>query len=476
MASDDRVAVIIPSQNRPGSLLKAVESVLTTTNDVQVVCVLGDENDGSRGILDRLGASKPEYSWRLQYHVLPVAEYHTAERWNYGAARALGSPDYFVIGADDVEFQPGWLEAAMSEMKRHGGSGVVALNDGTIAFEGEYYATHFMVSRKYAARGLGGVIMIPAYEHNFTDREVTERAKRDKMLFWAPDAKILHKHPTMGFDTDDDIYEKGDASFARDEALFMERRESGFPNDFEPVLSFLGDEPGWGNVTIGLRCFRNVPWQFLRNWSFFLMHGLEHGDRLIDIAVGATKPHHVAANDLIEAFLSTDSDSLLLVDDDMIIPINALHNLRRNEGNFEYDVVQAFATHKTFPPHAVAYVLRDEQPGPPESFSGPKYNALANLPDSGVVEVDAVGMAFTLIKRHVVESMVDKKYGERYTAWVTFGGRSDMEDMRFSRACKSAGFRLAVDTSAKIGHLGDTNYGWNEHKMYVNKMLENNNG
>ena len=181
----------------------------------------------------------------------------------------------------------------------------------------------------------------------------------------------------------------------------------------------------------------------------------------------------MAANAMVVEFLKSDCDSLLMVDDDMILPQDALSKIRDNESNWEYDIVQGFCTHKTYPPHAVAYRLVDEQPGFPESLGGLKYNALAHLEDNDVTDVDAVGIAFTLIKRHVFESMLSE-HGPEYTVWFDTGGHSEMEDMRFSRRFREAGFSACVDTSAKIGHVGRHVYGWNEHQQFV-KILEKSN-
>lgn len=460
------VSVVIPSRDRPESLLRAVESVLSTSPGVDIVCVLDDGDVESRAILPTLDAISV---------CIVTGEMHTAELWNIGAAfaRRMNNANYFVIGADDVVFQPGWLEAAWNVMVSIGGSGLVGLNEGDGSAFG-VMATHFMVSLKYAVRGLGGCIMIPSYRHGHTDAEATIRARRDGRLAWAEEARIQHLHPIYGTAPNDKIYEKGAASIPHDEALFLERMAAGFPDDFPPMLTYEAP-PGWGTVAVALRSTKNVDTSFLGSWSQFLMFGVQLGDRLINIDIGANKPHHVAANKLIEAFLRTDCDSILFIDDDMTMPHDALSKMRDNVDNWQFDVAQGFCTYKTYPPHAVAYVLSDEQPGMPESLGGLKYNALAHLPDEGVEAVDAVGMAFTLVKRHVFVDMLGE-HGPEYTDWFDFGKHSEMEDMRFSRRCREHGFTMCVDTSAKIKHLGQHAYGWPEHRQYVELLEKNSNG
>jgi len=456
-----QVLVVIPSMYRPEGLLRAVESVLSTAPGVKVVCVLDMDDEPSRAILGTLDDESVCI-------VTVTGDMPTASRWNAGAE--YSEADYFVIGADDIVFQPGWLEAALGAMDVLGGECVVGFNEGA-SFG--VLAAHFMVSRKYAARGLGGCIMIPSYEHGFTDVEVTARAKSDNRLAFAEGAVIQHLHPFYGTAETDEIYEKGNESNARDEALFARRLDAGFPDDFEPVIRYT-PPPGWGTVAVGCRTYKSVDDMFFASWGQFLVAGLRRGDRLLDGRKILGKAHHIAANAMAVEFLKTDCDSLLMVDDDMILPYNALSLMRDNESNWEYDIAMGFCTHKTYPPHAVAYELAEEQPGLPESLGGLRYNALAHLEDDAVTDVDAVGLAFTLIKRHVLEDMLSE-YGPEYTTWFDTGGHSEMEDMRFSRRYREAGFRACVDTSAKIGHVGRHVYGWNEHQQFI-KLLEKNNG
>ena len=106
----DRVSVVIPSQDRPEGLLRVVESVLSTARGVEVVLVLDEQDDESRAIVEP-----------LEHHLVietVSGDLHTAERWNAGAAIASG--DYFVVGADDIIFQDGWLEAALEAMRMIG--------------------------------------------------------------------------------------------------------------------------------------------------------------------------------------------------------------------------------------------------------------------------------------------------------------------------------------------------------------------
>jgi glycosyltransferase involved in cell wall biosynthesis len=451
------ITVVIPSQDRPERLLRAVESVLSTAPDAEVVCVLDRDDDASRAILRGLDVRS----------VLISGGVSTAERWNAGAIVASG--DLFVTGADDLIFQPGWAEAALVDMQKLNNYGIVALNLGP-DFNFGLLASHFMASRKYCSLGQGGVLMPPVYQHGFCDVEVTYRATQSHRIIHCEAARAVHEHPHNGTAEEDDIYRKGKASHDEDDALFHQRKQACFPNDWEPVIDWKSD--GWGTVAIALRSYKYPEAGFLDSWTYFLLGGLRNGDVVMPAARG---PHHIAANQLAHTFLSQSGcDSILFIDDDMAFDSNALSILRDNVDNWEYDVVQGFCTFRTEPPHAVVYLLAEEQPSLPESLGGEVYNALAHIPDNDVVDVDAVGMAFTLVKRHVFENMIGE-HGSGWTVWFDWGLHSEGEDIRFSRRCRENGYSLAVDTHCKIEHIGHRAYGWREHQQLV-KQLENNYG
>ncbi len=134
----------------------------------------------------------------------------------------------------------------------------------------------------------------------------------------------------------------------------------------------------------------------------------------------------------------------------------------------------AFCTHKTIPPHAVVLDLKDPQPGPPLAFRGEHYGTRKQIDDNAVIEVDAVGLAFTLVKRHVFQKMVNE-FGALYTPFFEWGKFEEGEDIVFSRWCREQGFRLAVDTGVKIIHIGKYGYGWNAFQDYIRQEELRNN-
>jgi len=438
-----KVSVIIPSA-RPDKLVECVEQLIKATPQGVEIITVTDDPQEIPGTINYAKRGNP------------------VELWNYGASKASG--DYFVLGADDLWFNDGWLEASVRGFDELGGHGLVGFND--LSPMAGKMATHYMISKGYACADWGGVMVIPAYKAQFIDNEATVRAVRDGRFYYAEDAIVEHRHPIWGKAEKDEIYERGDARYAYGERVFNERLKAGFPNDWEPSFTRTEPKEGWGTVAVSARVYKFPEVDFFRSWTLMLMGGLRIGDMVVLGEPGL--PSHLAAGKIIREFLYSDRDSLLLIDDDMEFSPDALTTLRNNQDNWGYDVVQAFCTHKSYPPHAVVLREMADQPILPTSLAGKIYGSLRDIEDHTVIQVDAVGLAFTLIKRHVLEALINE-YGATHTYdFVQWGPGTTGEDVDFSQKLRGKGFDLAVDTNTKVEHIGKASYGWKQFKHFVN--------
>ena len=450
-----KVSVVMPSRGRSQQLRGCIEQLQLVSPEVETIVVADTDDAKTCAVAEDLNCKL--------IVITNQGDSGTSHCWNVGAAAASG--EAFVLGADDLKFHPGWLEASLYGLAQLNMVGMVGFND--LSPSAGDLATHYMVSKSYAANEWGGVLAIPSYKHLWLDTEATTRARRDKCYYYAEDAIVEHLHWLWGKAENDEIYQFGQQSYGAGEETFNRRMEEGFPNDYERYFTRLDSSPeGWGKVAIGMRCFKNSPGEFLNSWTMFLINGLSPGDSVLTAPIG--KPAHIAATDLARSFLATGCNSMLFVDDDMEFPHDSLQKLRSNEANWDYDIVMGFCTHKSIPPHAVV-LKRIDQPGPPFSFRGEHYGALRDVPDNTIVDVDAVGLAFTLIKRHVFEAMVSD-FGVLYTAFFEWGKFNEGEDIVFSRWCREHGYRLAVDTNVKIGHIGTYTFGWDSFHDYLQQI------
>lgn len=238
-----RVSVVIPTRHRAEGLARSLQSLLATTQGFEVEpVVVADLDDGET--LARFRAS--DAPWKVV--VNPDPELTGIPKWNLGAAASTG--DWLVTGADDVVWQPGWLQAALNS--RH--SGFVGLNDGRT--DPQKFSTHYMLTRGLAIDLLGGVLQVPAYRAWYSDIEVCERMRRAGRYVTAPEPSLEHAHPALGTGPRDELHERAQVFYAADKDTFERRRREGFPTDYAGVIRALpreavGAEGGAPEATTG---------------------------------------------------------------------------------------------------------------------------------------------------------------------------------------------------------------------------------
>jgi hypothetical protein len=204
------LVILTPVLGRPHRVAPLLESVRASTPAARVLFIPDPDDGPERFAIREAGAEE-----------LPVAGGYAA-KINAGVAHT--SEPLVFIGADDLTFQPGWLEAATAKLRRE--VEVVGVNDLIPRRSVRAgHATHFLMTRAYAQRPALGCVTGPlfeGYDHSFTDDELIATARKRGAYAYAPAAHVQHHHPMAGGD-DDDIYRKGRARFAQDRRLFQRR-------------------------------------------------------------------------------------------------------------------------------------------------------------------------------------------------------------------------------------------------------------
>jgi hypothetical protein len=128
------------------------------------------------------------------------------------------------IGADDLEPQPDWFEAARARMNDD--IVAVGINDMIRRPERPTHATHFLVHRLYAQQpcidGTPGPLF-EGYIHCCTDDEFIVTGQRRQCYAYAHDSLVRHLHPIAGLAPWDDTYEKGTSRMGKDLQQFRYR-------------------------------------------------------------------------------------------------------------------------------------------------------------------------------------------------------------------------------------------------------------
>ncbi len=205
------VVVLVPVLNRPANVRPLLDSIRATTPEPYRVLFLCDPGDWAEH--DAIALAE---GWMLS----PGGGYAAKIR---AGVEATDEPLIF-LGADDLTFLPGWLDAARGAMRN--GVQVVGVNDLIPRRPGrEGHATHFLMTRAAATRptmdGEPGPLS-QAYSHSFVDDELIATATKRGMYAYEPRARVRHSHPMAGGE-DDDTYRLGRAQFRQDRKLFLRR-------------------------------------------------------------------------------------------------------------------------------------------------------------------------------------------------------------------------------------------------------------
>lgn len=212
-------SILLATMGRPEMAEQLVRDLHATTegHDLEIVVAI----DGPVEDADRLRELGCVVDHSTDYR-------GSSQAWNDALALATGDP--IVLAADDLQFQPGWLNAALTQLAQFpDGWGLVGFNDGHWGAE---LSTHYLMSRRFIIEELGGVVAW-GYEHSFTDREANERAKRANRYAWCEAARVYHAHWLFGDRPQDSTDTRLLGSHSAAEQRFRDRQAAGFPDDQE---------------------------------------------------------------------------------------------------------------------------------------------------------------------------------------------------------------------------------------------------
>lgn len=166
-----------------------------------------------------------------------------------------------------------------------------------------------------------------------------------------------------------------------------------------------------------------------------------------------------ARNELTRIALSIpEVTHLFWVDDDMVYPPHGLKRLLAHDK----PIVGGLCHDRRHPYKPVIARYFDKSWGCDEGA----YGWLFDYPDNELIEVDATGGAFLLVKREVFEK-VREEFGTRsgpddaldpsWASWWTpiLEKHGHAEDLAFCWRARSSGYSIHVDTGLDIGHVGE---------------------
>ena len=153
---------------------------------------------------------------------------------------------------------------------------------------------------------------------------------------------------------------------------------------------------------------------------------------------------YTAREQAAEAFLSGEYDALLFIDSDMVVPADLLTKLVEADK----DIVSALAFRRT-PPYEPCIFKKCDLENTEFWFDYPK----------GLIEIQGVGMACTLIKREVFETVPKP--------WF-FPHENIGEDLAFCIRAKQVGFKIFCNTELICGHVSIETIGEDHYDSWRN--------
>lgn len=240
------LTIIVPVWRRTHNLDRLVCSVIDTVRDAEVFFIVNVDDTAVHGEVEAL---RRDLFGSLVTAFLPVdwpggSHGDYARKINYGYRHWCSTRPFLFTGADDIEFQPGWYEAARALMGPQldqawpgtepmvpvGAPGVVGTVDdcNPRTMNGEH-STHSLVARWYADQGgtvdQDHVIYHEGYWHEYCDDELVRTAMYRDAYAHAFDAHVTHHHPLNGTAPDDPTYQRGRLATRRSRNHYHQRRK-----------------------------------------------------------------------------------------------------------------------------------------------------------------------------------------------------------------------------------------------------------
>lgn len=219
------IAVIVPVLGRPANAQPLVQNLLATAPDAWLLFMCSPDDIAQIDACE-LACSAP----RTKFAVVPweAGPGDYAAKINL-AYRNTAQVEMVLLGADDIRFHPGWLEAVEAVAAKYD-CGVVGTNDmGNPEVLAGRHSTHPVVRRCYIDRyggvvGEPGVVYHEGYDHQMVDNELVATAQARGCYAHAHDARVEHLHYLWRKSQRDSTYEKGRRGGQRDLRLFNSRK------------------------------------------------------------------------------------------------------------------------------------------------------------------------------------------------------------------------------------------------------------
>lgn len=221
------IAILVPVLGRAQAIRPLVQSVKESTSTDWMLIFLCSPGDDLATWTCRSFTDDPAIAaWKVDWP--PEIGGDWARKINYAYTETTPGVEYYLLGATDLRFHPGW-DTEVLRVAEETGAGVIGTNDlGNATVMRGLHSTHPVVRRKYAdEQGVidePGKILHEGYHHQWVDTELVETAKMRRQWAFAKQSHVEHLHPFWKKSEMDATYEKALSTTSEDHQLFQKRR------------------------------------------------------------------------------------------------------------------------------------------------------------------------------------------------------------------------------------------------------------
>jgi len=151
-----------------------------------------------------------------------------------------------------------------------------------------------------------------------------------------------------------------------------------------------------------------------------------------------------ARNKIASQAFDGEYDFLFFVDDDMTFKADLLCNLIESQKKTNADIIAGLAFLRREPHEPSMFMLASDNR---------TYNPVVMWATGHTIEVDAVGMACTLITRQALRKVAITSQSHKNIVGFFDNLENTGEDLRFCFKAKQEGMSIFCDTSQLVGHI-----------------------
>lgn len=206
-------------------------------------------------------------------------------------------------------------------------------------------------------------------------------------------------------------------------------------------------------LTIGIPTMGTLPTAFVQ--SLMSLDKPNCAISMVDRCV-THYARNIISNKFIDGAEEHWGEYLLWIDSDQVFDPESLNEMIRTMNEYpEIDILGALIFKRVYPHTPTFYKV--------SKFDKDRYEPVLGSAKNSVVECDAIGCGFTLIRRSVFAKMSKPFY--KFDNMLG-------EDLYFCRKAKELGFRIFCHTGVKVGHISDVIIDESDYDSTVKKELE----